>query len=274
MNKNVLFISTLIKRFKTDEVSILASQLAYSLLLSLIPFLIFLLTIVGFTPINSGEVLEYMRGVMPGEALSLLEKTVVEVVDVKNGNLLSFSLITAIWAATGGIKAVMRCLNKAYNEKEKRGFIKIQLISICFTIGLVLVLFATILLLVFGNVIGNYMTSHFSFPNAFKYTWNLLRYLLMVLVLILIFFFIYHFIPSRRLTWREVIPGVLFSTAGWIAASMGFSYYVDNFGNYSRLYGGIAAVFILLAWIYLGSMIIMIGGEINAALALDLKNKL
>lgn len=273
MNKNVRFILALIRRFKEDEVSILSSQLAYSLLLSSIPFLIFLLTLVGYTPISSNEVIDYLKGIMPREALELLDKTVAEVVDVKNGNLLSFSLIATIWAATGGIKAVMRCLNKAYDEVESRGFIKVQLLSIVFTVGMVLVMFFTIILLVFGNVIGDYLVNRFGFEMAFKYSWNMLRFLIMVFVMIVIFVAVYYFLPSRRLKCKEVIPGALFSAGGWIISSIAFSYYVDNFANYSRLYGGIAAVFILMAWIYLSSMILMIGGEINAALALDMKNK-
>jgi membrane protein len=206
---------------------------------------------------------------VPQESLSLIEKAVVEVTDVRQGNLLSFSLILTLWAATGGIKAVMHCLNKAYDEREKRGFIKIQLLSIFFTLGLVVVLISTITLLVFGNIIGDYLSCCYQFSEAVRWLWNIIRYIIMVVVMIIIFAVIYHYTPSRRLTFKEVIPGALFSTAGWIIISIGFSYYVDNFANYSRLYGGIAAIFILMAWIYLSSMILLIGGEINATLALD-----
>ncbi|MDP4090145.1 MAG: YihY/virulence factor BrkB family protein [Bacillota bacterium] len=274
MNSSIRFITVLARKYKADEVSIMSSMLAYSLLLSLMPFLIFLLTLVGFTSISSREVLEYLRGVIPKEALKLLEDAVVEVVDVKNGSLLSFSLVTAVWAATGGTKTVMRCLNRAYGQKESRGFIKVQLLSVIFTIGLVVALFITILLLVFGNVIGEYVVSRLSLPYDLKLNWDVIRYIVTVVVMVIIFVFIYRFLPSRRLKFREAIPGALFSTAGWITASIGFSFYVDNFGNYSMMYGGIAAVFILMAWIYLSSTILMLGGEINAALALDLKSPL
>ena len=272
MNDLTFFITSLLRRFKEDEIAAMSAQLSYRLLLSFMPFLIFLLTIVGFTPLKSSDVLGYLNGIIPRESLSLIEKTVVEVTDVRKGSLLSFSLIATLWAATGGIKAVMHCLNKAYDEREKRGFIKIELLSIFFTLGLVVLLISTITLLVFGNVIGDYISCCYKFSGAIRTLWNVLRYIIMVAVMILIFTVIYHYTPSRRLTLKEVIPGALFSTAGWIIISIGFSFYVDNFANYSRLYGGIAAIFILMMWIYLSSTILLVGGEINATLALDQKN--
>jgi len=87
--------------------------------------------------------------------------------------------------------------------------------------------------------------------------------------MITIFALIYHYIPSRRLKWREVIPGAIFSTLGWIVVSFGFAFYVNNFGDYSKVYGSIGAVIILLTWLYLTSVIIIIGGEINASIAID-----
>jgi membrane protein len=271
MNSKALFVTSLIKRFRDDEIAAMSSQVAYSIILSFMPFLIFLLTIVGYTPLRSNDILSYLTGIMPKESLSLIEETISEVTDVKKGDLLSFSLIATLWSATGGIKAVVHCLNRAYDEREKRGFIKIQFLCVLFTLGLVLVLVLTMALLVFGNVLGDYLSCCYKFSDAVMLLWNVLRYVIIVLIMIMIFTFIYHYTPSRRLTRKEVIPGALFSTAGWIIISMAFSFYVDNFANYSRLYGGIAAIFILMVWIYLSSMILLIGGEINATLALDHK---
>ena len=99
--------------------------------------------------------------------------------------------------------------------------------------------------------------------------WNMFRYIVMATFMIAAFTFIYQYTPNRRLKFRDVLPGSLFSTAGWIIISIGFSFYVDNFANYSNLYGGIAAIFILMMWIYLSSIILLIGGEINATLAYE-----
>lgn len=273
MNSKGRFMLSLIKRFKDDQISALASQLAYRLLLSFFPFLIFLLTIIAYTPLKSIDLLAFLQGIIPAEALILVETTVKEVTEVRKGNLLSFSLIGTIWAASGGAKAVIRALNTAYDEEEKRSFLKVQLLSIVFTLGLVIALLATTILLVFGNLLGDYLNQFERFSFALMPMWNMFRYIVMASFMIAAFTFIYQYTPSRRLKFREVLPGSLFSTAGWIIISIAFSFYVDNFANYSSLYGGIAAIFILMMWIYLSSIILLIGGEINATLAYEQSRK-
>lgn len=273
MNTKVRFMLSLIKRIKDDQISALASQLAYRLLLALFPFLIFLLTVIAYTPLRTVDLLAFLQGIIPGEALTLVETTVREVTEVRKGDLLSFSLIGTIWASSGGAKAIIRALNIAYDEQEKRSFIKVQLLSIVFTLGLVLALLATTILLVFGNILGEYLSQFHRFAFALMPMWNMFRYVVMAIFTIAAFTFIYQYTPSRRLKCKEVLPGSLFSTAGWIIISIGFSFYVDNFANYSSLYGGIAAIFILMMWIYLSSIILLIGGEINATLAYEQSRK-
>ncbi|SCN25729.1 ribonuclease BN/unknown domain fusion protein [Clostridium sp. N3C] len=269
MNTKGMFILALIKRIKDDQISALASQMAYRLLLSFFPFLIFLLTIIAYTPLRSVDLLAFLQGIIPGEALTLVEHTVKEITEVRKGDLLSFSLLGTVWAASGGAKAVIRALNTAYDEEEKRSFLKVQLLSVVFTLGLVIALLATTILLVFGNLLGDYLSQFNKVSFAVMPMWNMFRYVVMAAFMIAAFTFIYQYTPSRRLKFREVLPGSLFSTAGWIIISIAFSFYVDNFANYSSLYGGIAAIFILMIWIYLSSIILLIGGEINATLAYE-----
>ncbi|NLZ48730.1 MAG: YihY/virulence factor BrkB family protein [Clostridiales bacterium] len=269
MNTKGMFILALIKRIKDDQISALASQMAYRLLLSFFPFLIFLLTIIAYTPLRSVDLLAFLQGIIPGEALTLVEHTVKEITEVRKGDLLSFSLLGTVWAASGGAKAVIRALNTAYDEEEKRSFLKVQLLSVVFTLGLVIALLATTILLVFGNLLGDYLSQFNKVSFAVMPMWNMFRYVVMAAFMIAAFTFIYQYTPSRRLKFREVLPGSLFSTAGWIIISIAFSFYVYNFANYSSLYGGIAAIFILMIWIYLSSIILLIGGEINATLAYE-----
>lgn len=274
MSKDIYFFMQIIRKIKKDDISSLASQVAYNLLLSFMPFLIFLLTIIGFTPIKSSEVLPYIRTLMPSEAYALIKKVIIEIVDTKHSSLLSFSLILTVWSCTGGVKAIIRALNKAYEENESRGFFKLQFLSIMFTLGIVLAIFIMIVMLVFGNTIGLGIENAFNTPLIYNSIWNVLRYVVAIPMLGIISAAIYHFMPCRRLTWREVLPGTAFSTAGWIISALFFSFYVDNYANYSRLYGSIAAVFILTAWIYLEAIILLIGGEINAILTTSSKYSL
>ncbi|MFR5402705.1 MAG: YihY/virulence factor BrkB family protein, partial [Clostridium sp.] len=98
--------------------------------------------------------------------------------------------------------------------------------------------------------------------------WNLLRYSIVIVVMIIIFAAIYRYTPSKRTDWSEAIPGAVFVTLGWITVSLAFSFYVNNFANYSRIYGSLATIFVLMTWLYISSIIIIIGGEINSVLGI------
>jgi membrane protein len=262
-------IKGLIKRIIDDEIFALASQLSYSLLLAFFPFLIFLMTLIGFSSINSELVLSELSNILPTSAYELVRNTVVEILETRNTNLLSFGIILTLWTASSGFRSVIKGINKAYDEKEKRSLFKVIGISIISTLGLGFLIIITILLLVFGQIIGSLLAKKMGFSYLFNIIWYLLRYVIIIFSMITIFALIYHYIPSRRLKWREVIPGAIFSTLGWIVVSFGFAFYVNNFGDYSKVYGSIGAVIILLTWLYLTSVIIIIGGEINASIAID-----
>lgn len=265
--KNLMF------RFRDDEVLALASQLAYSLIFSFFPFLIFLMTLVGYSPISSGEVLLGLNRILPYDTLELIRNTIVEVVETKNGHLLSLSLIITLWTSSGGFNAVIRGLNKAYDEAEHRSIFKVRLVAVLCAVGVTLVIIITILLLVFGQTLGRILAIRLGLSYQFQVAWNVVRYIIILLSTVFIFASLYHYTPCRRLTWAEVIPGAIFSTIGLVLVSMGFAFYVNNFGNYSKIYGSIGAVIVLLTWLFLLAIIIIMGGELNATLAFDREGK-
>ncbi|MDW8800101.1 YihY/virulence factor BrkB family protein [Clostridium sp. A1-XYC3] len=266
-------IKNLTFRFNDDDVLALASQLAYSLIFSFFPFLTFLMTLVGYSPISSGEVLVGLNKILPTNVLELVHNTVVEVVDGRNSHLLSLSLLATIWSASSGFNAVIKGLNKAYDESEDRSVFKVQFIAIMCTFGVTFIVILTMILLVFGQILGVYLAKQFGYSFMFQRFWNIVRYTVMFLTTIFIFAALYHYTPSRRLTWKEVMPGAVFSAIGLVGVSVGFAYYVNNFGNYSKVYGSIGAVIILLTWLFFLSVMIIMGGELNATLAFDREGK-
>ena len=171
-------IKNLAFRFKDDEVLALASQLAYSLNFAFFPFLIFLMTLVGYSQVSSGDVLAGLNNILPRNALELIKHTVVEVVDTKNGHLLSLSLLITLWTSSGGFTAVIRGLNKAYDESEHRSIFKVYLTAILCTIGVTLVIVITILLLVFGQIMGGFLAVKLGLSYQFQVMWNVLDILL------------------------------------------------------------------------------------------------
>lgn len=267
LRKIVIFLVMFIKKIGDDDIFALGAQLAYYMVLSFIPFLMFLMTLVGFSHLNSDAVLNLLSNVMPTEAFNLIQSTVIEIVDREQTGLLWISIALAIWVSSSGFKAVIKGLNKAYGVKENRSYIKLKLISMVYTILLALIVIATLFLFVFGDVIGDFFMKVLEHPEFIYYIWNMLRYVVVILIMILFFMFLYNATPCVRLGWLEVIPGAVITTLGWISISYIFAYYVNNFSNYSRLYGSLGAVFMFMTWMFITSMILILGGEINAVLA-------
>ncbi|KHO32247.1 ribonuclease BN [Clostridium tetani] len=258
----------IINKIIEDEVPALASQLSYSLLLSFFPFLIFLMTLLGFSSIDNEYVLFELKTMLPDSAYELVYNTVIEILGTRDSNLLSFSIIFTVWTSSTGFRAVIKGINKAYDEKEKRSLPKVFLISILSTLSLGFLIILTVLFLVFGQLIGLYLVQKLKMGSLFYLTWNIIRYIIILSSLVVIFALMYKFIPSRKLKWKEVMPGAIFATVGWLLSSFIFSYYVNNFANYSRIYGSIGAVIILMVWLYLTSIIIILGGELNAFISI------
>ncbi|QAA35014.1 YihY/virulence factor BrkB family protein [Clostridium manihotivorum] len=269
VKKNCLIdtFKILIKKVIEDDIFALASQLAYNLILSFFPFLMFIMTIVGMSNLSSEQVLSSLSLILPVSAFELIKSTVVEVVEVQQKNLLWISLLLALWTSSSGFSGVIKGLNKAYEVKESRSYIKVTSIAIMCTIVFALMIVITLFLMVFGDLIGHFLMARFPFDEAIKFVWDMVRFIVMISIMILVFAALYHFTPNRKLGWSEVLPGAVVSTIGWLAVSYIFSYYVNNFSNYSRFYGSLGAVFILMTWLFLTSLILLLGGEINAVLA-------
>ena len=110
------------------------------------------------------------------------------------------------------------------------------------------------------------------FTGILQDLWDLIRYVIVVAMMIVIFAIMYRYTPCKKLGWKQVFPGAIVCTIGWIVVSLWFSFYINNFSNYSRLYGGLGAVIILMTWLYITSIIFIIGGEINSVLVIRKNN--
>jgi membrane protein len=263
---NLKFLKELYIRFGEDEVAGLSAELAYFFLLSLFPFLIFLVTLVGYLPVSQVDVLKFIGEYAPGETIHMIESNLNLIIGSHNGTLLSFGIIATIWSASNGINAVVRAFNRAYDVKESRHFIVARAMSVLLTIAMVFVIIVALLLPVFGKQIGVFIFSEFGLSSEFLVIWNAIRWIVSACILFLVFTCLYYFAPNKRLHIREIVSGSFFATIGWMLVSFGFSYYVSSFGNYSATYGSLGGIIVLMIWFYLSGMIIILGGEINAIL--------
>ena len=266
------FMVYFIIKVRNDDIFALGAQLAYYLILSFFPFLIFLMTMIGFSKLDSMQIIEGLSAILPSSVFELTSTIVVEVVENQYTGLLGVSIILSMWAASSAFRAVTKGINKAYNLKENRSFIKRAIIALICTFALAFTIIVALVLLVFGNLIGNLLISYIPYNEFVGKLWNMLRYIMVLTIMICIFAGIYRYTPAKRISWKEAFPGAIVSTIGWLIVSLGFSFYINNFSNYSRLYGSLGAVFVLMTWLYISSIILILGGEINSVIVIRKNN--
>ncbi|GAE94408.1 ribonuclease BN [Gracilibacillus boraciitolerans JCM 21714] len=263
-NLFIRFIKRLAERITSDEVPGLAAQLSYFFLLSLFPFMIFLVTLIGYLPFNDIDVMNFVSTYAPNEIMNLLNDNLTQIMHNRNSGLLSISIIGTLWSASNGINALIRSFNKAYDIEEDRSFIVTRGISIVLTIAMLLVIIIAFVLPIFGRMIGVYLFSLLGLSDGFLQWWNTLRWVISSVVFFLVLIVLYRLAPSKKVYFKHVYIGAIFATIFWQLASLAFSYYVSSMGNYSATYGSLGGVIILMIWFYLSGIIIITGGEINA----------
>ena len=243
-----------------------AAQLAYYFLFALFPFFLVLITLLGYLPVPNlmDRLMEMLAQMLPGEALQLVQDNLHELVTSQRGGLLSFGILAALWTSSSAITAIMDSLNRAYDVQEGRPFWKVRGLAILLTIGLSLFIIVSLVLLTFGPQIGGWIADQVGLGRVFQIAWNVLRWPVIVGLIILAMALIYYLAPDVEQRWQWITPGSVVAVLGWLAASLGFSFYVNNFGSYNATYGSIGTVIVLLTWMYVSGFFVLVGGEINA----------
>jgi membrane protein len=241
-----------------------AAELAYYFLLALFPMLIFLTSLIGFLPDAQENIFRALASVMPGEAMKLVHETILDVVRNRSGGLISFGVLGALWAASGGVSAVMNALTVAYDVKEDRSFWKVRLIAIGLTVILALLIVVGVILIMFGDRFSVWLAAYLGLSAAFAMFWGAVDYLLGLAFVFLGLQFIYYFGPNIKQGWRWITHGAVFAVVSLVIASMLLSLYLRYGPNNSATYGSLGAVIALMLWLYLMGAAVIIGGEINA----------
>jgi len=253
-------------RFVKDEVSFLAAQVSYYLILSFFPFLIFLITLISYTNLITLESIEMLSALLPESVFNIIVELAEGVLAARNKAYLSLGAMTTIWSGSLGVLAFMQGMNKTYRKKETRPFWKVRALSVFFTLALSVILVFSIVLIVFGEILGRHLFAALNISPSFNVVWDAFRYIAAFLTLVLVLMLFYAYIPNCSIKLKEVIPGTIFAASGWLLLSAGFAYYVNNFANYSKIYGSIGAAIALLIWLYWSCIIVFLGSEINAIL--------
>ncbi|MBS4197527.1 YihY/virulence factor BrkB family protein [Lederbergia citri] len=261
------FMKPLIRKILDNDVTGMAAQLAYFFLLSLFPLLFFVVTLLPFTPLTQQDIFNLIKDVAPAETILMIEKTLNEIMQNRSGGLLTVGIIGTLWSASNGMNALMKSLNRAYDVKEKRSFFVARSLAIAFTFAMIFVFIFALLIPVFGKQIGIFLFSTLGYSDIFLKVWGVVRWALSPVILFIVFLAIYYLAPSIKIRCITAVPGAIFSSIGWIIVSIGFSFYISHFGNYSATYGSIGGIIVLMLWFYITALIIMVGGEINSLIS-------
>jgi membrane protein len=269
-----IFIQQLIYRFKDDGVTEIGAQLTFYLILAIFPFIIFFLSILQYTPLADANILQQLLAPLPGDSKDVFYDIIDNIIKGGTVGLLSFGAIGSIWSSSNGLMAMIKAVNKALDLDEERPYIKLKVLSILFTFGLFLILLIAFAVLIFGEVIFNAIFSSYTWITIF--VWKILKFAIPLVFMIVTFAILYKYSPSIKegikIKFLESMPGAVFASIFWVVLSIGFSFYVTNFGNYANTYGSLGGVIVFLLWLYMSNIVIVLGAEVNATL-LSMKDK-
>jgi membrane protein len=255
------------RQFNDDDVLTYAAALAFHGMLALFPLLLLLLAVVTFfdLPQLLERFLAWTGTMLPGESMDQIITVLEEVQEGRNAGLVSAGLLGAIWAASGGVRAAMKALNRAYDVQEPRAFWKRYPLSVAYTIALAFMILAATGLMLIGPAAVEWLAEPLGLDRTAVLVWAWLRYPVAIVLLVITTAIAYSVLPNiGRFRW--ITPGAVLTVMLWILLSLGFRLYIDNFGRYNVVYGSLGAVIVLLLYLWLSSIILLLGGELNGVI--------
>lgn len=257
-----------LQKISGDELSTRSAALSYYLLGALFPMLLFLVSLVGVFAGPGSQLREtIISGIgrlAPGSASSLVHSVIDQTFKSSSGIKLAAGILGALWAASGGISAVVTSLNVIYRTPETRPWWKQKLTVIALTLALAGLIIVALVLVLYGGKIGEAIASQIGLGKVFAITWKVLQWPVSFGAMFLSFSLVYYFAPNlEERRWYWVTPGAVVGVALWLLASIGFRVYLHFFNSYSATYGSLGAAVILMLWLYITGFAVLIGGEVN-----------
>lgn len=253
--------------FNEDEVLTRSAALSFYFVAAMVPMLFFVVAVLGFFAQShnlQSSLFNYAGRFMPPDAFTLLQKTLKEISSNTTGWKLALGLVLALWSGSGGISSVMDALNRCYHVTDSRPYWKQKLISILLTIGVAALTIVALVIVLYGGNIAQFVGSHTGLSEVTVMAWRILQWPLAIFFVVLAFALMYYWGPDADQRWTWITPGSLVGVLVWIGVSILFRVYLHFFNSYSKTYGSLGAVIILLYWLFITGLAILIGGEINS----------
>ncbi len=254
------------KEAGADQVSLLGAGVAFYAFMSLFPAMIALVLLYGLIadPATISAQVAQFTSALPADATKLITSSLTSMASSKSSSLsigLVVSVLLALWSASGGVGNLITAVNTAYDEEEKRGFVKRKAIALAMTVGAIVFMVVVIALI----AVAPPLLSHLVSSGPLRILLTILRFVILVVAIAVALAILYRVAPSRdapKMRW--VSTGAVVATVLWLLASIGFSLYVSHFGSYAKTYGALASVVVLLMWLWISMYAVLLGAEINA----------
>jgi len=251
-----------------DEVFTRSAALSYYFFFALIPMVFFLMALLGMFASQSEHLraglLNYFAQVMPGSAFTLVEKTLREISATSTGLKLIFGLVLSLWSVSGGMSSIMAALNRCYHINESRPYWKRRLVALVLSIAMVALTICALTMVLYGGDIAQWAGRHVGLSSVAVFAWKIVQWPIALFFIMFAIALIYYRGPNVKRDWAWITPGSLVGVTIWIGASILFRVYLHFYNSYSKSYGSLGAVIVLLLWLYITGFAILAGGEINS----------
>jgi membrane protein len=258
-------LKELIRRYDRHRIHLISGTLAFFFLLSLFPLLIFLNALLGTFGLQLLDLIQSMEDLIPQSALDVLAGYVTSISSTSTG-LISFSLLATLYSASIAVTSLIHSIHTAYNQYSHRHFVTTKLWSLFFTLLIGIALTSSLVLPALGRNFLTFVSQYITISEGVIVLWTNLRWILTAAIITATLALLYKVIPYTPYKKQSVWPGAVFSLIGWMVVSLLFSIYVNNYANYSLVYGPLGAVIALMIWLFITGMIIILGAELNSIL--------
>lgn len=247
-----------------DKVNTYAAQASFFIIVSFFPFLMFLLTLMKYFNISEDSINYITLGFLPSSVNDFLLSTFNEIKRKSSGAVISITVVTTLWSSSKAAIAIIRGFNSVYEINEERNFIHLRIAALFYTLFFAILILVTLAILVFGNSIIIWLGYKFPAIHPIAVKIRSARTAGAFFILSVTFIILFFTVARKRMKLLPQIPGALIASSGWIGFSYLYSYYIDNIGNFTYIYGSLTAVVLCMLWLYFCMYIMFIGAELNA----------
>ncbi len=259
--KSVNILRNIKTNYEKHHIQAYSSQMAFFFTMSLFPFLIILFTVIGKLSLDSEMLSEFAEIFVP-EDINFFISGYIDNISFNTTGVISISLLATLWSSSKAVHAMMKSLNMVFEVSENRNYFYLRFIGILYTVLLIIIIALFLFLPTIGTKVLEFFNPLFNIPDKYLKLYQMFKWLVIVISFFFIILAIYIGVPNTKVKFKEAVYGAVFSLLGWLSNAILYSYTIKKFGRISIVYGGISAFILLAAWIYINSIIIMVGAEI------------